>query len=120
MPTTLPIEKKKTYTYEDYAKLPEGAPYQLIGGELILTPSRTPYHQIILGRIGLKLATFIEGRGLGKVYLGPVDVYFSETDTYPPDIIFIAKDRLDIIGERKIEGPPDLVTEILLPETAFY
>jgi len=33
------IPKKKKYTYEDYAKLPEGAPYQLIGGELIMTPN---------------------------------------------------------------------------------
>ena len=49
MPTTIQIEKKKFYTYKDYEKLPEGAPYQLIGGELVMTPSPIPYHQEILG-----------------------------------------------------------------------
>ena len=34
MTNTLQIEKKKTYTFEDYERLAEGAPYQLIGGDL--------------------------------------------------------------------------------------
>ena len=37
------IPKKKKYTYEDYVKLPEGAPYQLIGGELIMTALYLPF-----------------------------------------------------------------------------
>lgn len=47
---------KKTYTYEDYRKLPEGAPYQLIGGMLIMTPAPSTYHQIISMKLGVKLA----------------------------------------------------------------
>jgi hypothetical protein len=30
-------QTKKRYTYADYAKLPEGASYQLIAGELVMT-----------------------------------------------------------------------------------
>jgi len=120
MPTTIQIEKKKFYTYKDYEKLPEGAPYQLIGGELVMTPSPIPYHQEILGKIFYELKRFVEENTRGKVYLAPIDVYFSETDIYQPDIIFISKDRLNIIGEKKIEGSPDLVIEILSPATAYY
>lgn len=120
MPATVQIEKKKTYTYEDYERLPEGAPYQLIEGELIMVPSPIPYHQDILRILGLKLAAFVEEKKLGKIYFAPLDVYLSETDTYQPDIIFIAKDRLNIIGEKKVEGSPDLVIEILSPATAYY
>lgn len=120
MPITVQIEKKKRYTYEDYERLPEGAPYQLIGGELVMTPSPSPYHQDILRTLGFKLVAFVEGKGLGKVYYAPIDVYFSETDTYQPDIVFISKGRLNIIGEKKIEGPPDLAIEILSPATAYY
>ncbi|MCK5507829.1 MAG: hypothetical protein KAI50_04845, partial [Desulfobacterales bacterium] len=32
-----PIPGKKNYTYDDYSKLPEGAPYQLIGGQIVMT-----------------------------------------------------------------------------------
>ena len=114
------IPKKKKYTYEDYARLPEGAPYQLIGGELIMTPAPTPYHQYISGNIYSVLKGFVEGNNLGQVYYSPIDVYFEETETYQPDIIFISKERLDIIKETKIEGAPDLVIEILSPATAYY
>lgn len=118
---TAALEKtKKQYTYEDYSKLPEGAPYQLIGGELIMTPSPVPYHQIISRKIGFELVKFVEERKLGEVIYAPMDVYLSETETYQPDIIFISKERLNIIGEKKIEAAPDLVIEILSESTAYY
>lgn len=117
---TIKPEKKTYYTYSDYEKLPEGAPYQLIGGELIMTPSPVPYHQIISRRIEYEILKFVEERKLGEVLDAPIDVYFSDTETYQPDIIFISKDRLNIIGEKKIEGAPDLVIEILSPQTAYY
>jgi Uma2 family endonuclease len=120
MATAVLQKDRKQYTYEDYAKLPEGAPYQLIGGELIMTPSPTPYHQIILGRIGFDLTKFIKERKLGEVIYAPMDVYLFETETYQPDIIFISNARLNIIGEKKIESAPDLVVEILSESTAYY
>ena len=54
------VPKKKKYTYEDYAKLPEGAPYQLIGGELIMTPAPTPYHQRISRKIEFLLILYFD------------------------------------------------------------
>lgn len=95
------VPKKKKYTYEDYAKLPEGAPYQLIGGELIITPAPTPYHQRISRKIEFLLIEYVEKNELGEVFDAPIDVYFEETETYQPDIIFISKERLNIIGETK-------------------
>ncbi|MFN3480485.1 MAG: Uma2 family endonuclease [Thermodesulfovibrionales bacterium] len=118
---TAALEKsKRQYTYEDYARLPEGAPYQLIGGELIMTPSPVPYHQIISRKIEFELVKFVDDRRLGEVIDAPMDVYLSETETYQPDIIFISNERLNIIGEKKIEGAPDLVIEILSESTAYY
>jgi len=114
------VPKKKKYTYEDYAKLPEGAPYQLIGGELIMTPAPTPYHQRISRKIEFLLIEYVEKNELGEVFDAPIDVYFEETETYQPDIIFISKERLNIIGETKIKGAPDLIIEILSPSTAYY
>jgi len=114
------IPKKKKYTYEDYVKLPEGAPYQLIGGELIMTPAPTPYHQIVSRKIMSLLIQYVEKNNLGEILYSPIDVYFSEEDVFQPDIIFISKERLNIIGETKIEGAPDLIIEILSPSTAYY
>ena len=98
----------------------EGAPYQLIGGELIITPTPTPYHQRISRRIEFLLIQYVEGNNLGEVFDSPIDVYFEQTETYQPDVIFISKERLDIIKETRLEGAPDLVIEILSPATAYY
>jgi Uma2 family endonuclease len=62
----------------------------------------------------------VEDRGLGEVFYAPIDVCFSDIDTYQPDIIFISKKRSYIIGPKNIEGAPDLVIEILSPSTERY
>lgn len=59
-----------------------------------MVPAPTPYHQIVSGRIELLLRQFVYERGLGEVFYSPIDVYFSEEDTFQPDIIFISKERL--------------------------
>ena len=57
---------------------------------------------------------------LGEVYYVPIDVYLEEEETYQPDIIFISKEKSEIVKEDKIEGSPDLIIEILSPSTAYY
>jgi Uma2 family endonuclease len=120
MSATVEIAKKRRLTGSDYEKLPEGAPYQLIGGELVMTPAPVPYHQIVSRNIGFELLLFVREKDLGEVLHAPIDVFLSDTETYQPDIIFISKERLDIIGEKKIEAAPDLVIEVLSPATAYY
>ena len=110
----------KPYTYADYADLPDGAPYQLIDGVLIMSPAPTPHHQRILFRLAVTLDAFVQDKQRGEVMISPIDVYLSETDVFQPDLLFIAQSRLSIIGEQKIEGAPDLVAEILSPSTAYY
>lgn len=114
------IPPREVYTYADYALLPEGAPYQLIGGKLIMTPAPATYHQIISMRLGSRLANFVTEKDIGLVLFAPVDVYFEEKECYQPDIIFITKERFSLIEPAKINGAPDLVIEILSPSTAYY
>lgn len=111
--------KQNVYTYKDYAKLPEGAPYQLIGGELVKSPSPTPLHQEIILAVCRKFLP-LQDAGKGKVLFAPLDVYLGETETYQPDLLFIREENLSLIGEKKIEGAPDVVMEVLSPSTGYY
>ena len=85
-----------------------------------MVPSPTPYHQRISRKIGSLLLQHIEENDLGELLSSPIDVFFSQEHTFQPDIIFISKKRLSIIGDVKVEGAPDLVIEILSPSTAYY
>ncbi|MEP7235999.1 MAG: Uma2 family endonuclease [Ignavibacteriota bacterium] len=104
----------------DYGQLPEGAPYQLIGGELIMSPSPTRFHQDILSNLNSALRHYVIEHNLGKVYFAPLDVELGEYDVFQPDIIFIRKERLSLIKSDRIDIAPDMVIEILSPSSAYY
>ena len=69
--------EKERKTYADYAALDEGAPYQLIDGELVMTPAPTTFHQMVVWEFGTTLRTFVQNYDLGLVLGAPVDLYFS-------------------------------------------
>lgn len=113
------IEKKKKYTYKDYVKIPDDKRYELIGSELLITPSPTTKHQMISERLGYKLRTFISKNRLGEIFYAPCDVYLDEENVVQPDIMFISKERLNIIEERNVQGAPCITIEIISERSAY-
>ncbi|MBI4651257.1 Uma2 family endonuclease [Candidatus Desantisbacteria bacterium] len=116
--TTATIEKRK-FTYEDYLKTPEDKRYSLIEGELLMTPSPITFHQRISKKINFELEKFVRDKKMGEVFYAPYDVYLDNENVLQPDILFISKDRLDIIGKKNVQGAPDLIIEILSEATAY-
>ncbi|MCS7285276.1 MAG: Uma2 family endonuclease, partial [Hydrogenobacter thermophilus] len=111
------LDKK---TVKDYEALPEGSPYQLIEGELIMSPAPSPEHQRSSKRLFTKLYSLFEETKRGEVFYAPIDVYLDEENAYQPDIVVVLKDGKAKLTERGVEGPPDMVIEILSPSTAYY
>lgn len=55
--------KETNHTIKDYKLLPEGAPYQLIGGEFIMmVPAPTPRHQITSANLFKEISNFVDKR----------------------------------------------------------
>jgi len=109
---------KVVWTYQDYRLLPDdGHRYEVIDGDLHVTPSPSILHQTISKRIGLAFMLQIERPGHGIVYFAPLDVIFSETRTVQPDLVVLRRRRRNIITGRAIEGAPDIVVEIISPST---
>src|SRR5712692_1844860 len=106
------------YTYDDYVLLPEDRRYEILDGDLFMTPAPTPYHQLVSRRIEFLLDAHVRRNELGEVLDAPCDVVLSPNDIVQPDILFIAAARLSIMGEKFITAAPDLVVEILSPSTA--
>ena len=116
----MPRVAEKQATYADYLNTPEGAAYQLIGGELVMTPAPNPRHQTVAKRLFRRLDSFVVSQELGEVYFSPIGVRLSEAETYQPDMVFVPREELHRIGEQSIDGPPALVVEILSPTNAYY
>lgn len=106
------------FNYQDYLLLPEDRRYEIIDGDLYMVPAPLPYHQRIAQRINVLLYQHVSERDLGEVLFAPCDLVLTQEDIVQPDIFFIAKDRLAIIGEKYITAAPDLVIEVLSPSTA--
>ncbi len=115
----LTTTEKKKYTYDDYLKTPDDERYELIEGELIMTPSPITEHQRISRKLTVQLSIYVEKYNLGEIFVAPYDVYLDNENVVQPDILFVSKDRLNIIGEKNIQGAPDIVIEIISESNAY-
>jgi Uma2 family endonuclease len=110
------------YTYDDYAKWPDDARYELIEGvPYLMSPAPSRVHQVISGAIFVQIYNYLDGKQC-EVYSAPFDVRLNadeEDDTVvQPDILVVCEqDKLDDKGAK---GAPDVVIEILSPSTASH
>jgi Uma2 family endonuclease len=101
-------------TYDDYLKLPnDGNRYEILEGELVMTPAPETDHQRISRNLEFVLHSYATKHSLGEVFDAPMDVVFSMTTVVQPDIVFVSAERSHIITKKNIIAAPDLVIEIL-------
>jgi Uma2 family endonuclease len=106
-------------TYEDYLNTPDdGQRYELIDGEIVVSPSASLRHQIISIRMASDLHSFVKERGLGQVVAAPMDVRLDRDLVVQPDILFIRKGSPADNDDLRVAGSPALTVEILSPSTA--
>ena len=106
------------FTYEDYLQLPDdGKRYEIIEGELYMSPAPLTIHQKIVGNLFRIWANFVHEEKNGTVFLAPCDVVFSDASIVQPDILFISNKNSSIIEEKNIQGAPDLIIEVTSPST---
>ncbi|MFD1362142.1 Uma2 family endonuclease [Lentibacillus salinarum] len=112
-----PVINEPGWTVDDYYQLPEdNNQYEIVNGILELKPSPTTTHQRISQRLEKALIDSCENEYI--IIDSPIDVILSDIETRQPDILMIHRSREHIIEEHAIVGPPDLVVEILSPNSA--
>lgn len=112
-----PWPEQGQWTFRDWEKIPEdGYRYELIKGELIVSPPPAVSHQDASGNLFFAMSAYIRKHDLGKVYSAPIGVRLPPSrEPVQPDIVFVGAKHLGIIGEKYIEGAPDLIVEIVSP-----
>jgi Uma2 family endonuclease len=103
-------------TYDEYRVLPEdGKRYELMEGDLFVSPAPSTRHQTVSRRLQFALMQALEVPGLAQVFNAPCDVIFEPTSVVQPDLVIVGAARAHIITARAIEGVPDVLVEILSP-----
>jgi Uma2 family endonuclease len=104
-------------TTDEYFRTPESVlPTELMFGAMRVAESPTVWHQQAVAAFHLALAPHVRARRLGHVFLAPLDVVFDAARhlVMQPDLLFVKSGREHII-ERKVNGIPDMVLEVLSP-----
>lgn len=87
-------------------------------GEVITLMPPNDIHQSTLGFLFSLIDLYVRLFNLGKVGVAPFEVKLSPGGwAREPDIFFIARENLDRLTEQRLAGPPDLIIEIILPDS---
>jgi Uma2 family endonuclease len=115
-----PWPSQGQWTYDDYARLPDdGRRYEVIRGDLHVTPAPRPIHQFVVSQLCRLLGNFGVETGLGLALGAPIDVLLPDGIAAPvqPDIVFFRKGNQPRWEENNFQGVPDLVIEVESPST---
>jgi Uma2 family endonuclease len=105
---------KPKLDYSDYLLTPDdGNRYEILLGELLVSPPPSPTHQRVSKRLERQLETHFEGRSLGEVFNAPIGLILTTHDIAEPDLLVVTEPTQ--VSERGIEGPPLLVVEVFSP-----
>ena len=117
-PPVRPEHSSTKLTYADYELFPDdGLRHEIIDGEHYVTASPITRHQRISLRLLYLLQSYLETHAIGEVFHAPFDVLLSEIDIVVPDLVYLSKDRARFLTAKNLQGPPELVVEILSPST---
>lgn len=117
--TAHPWPKQSEWTYEDYLRLPDdGRLYEIIEGVLYVTNAPAYVHQFAVMKLSAKLDAFASEQRLGIVLTAPFEVHLPGiAKPVQPDILFIAAGHQPKADAKFFEGAPDLIVEVLSPES---
>ena len=107
-------------TYDDLLRIRETRDerMELIAGEIVVTPSPSLMHQVVVHRLAVVFDRVIVEPGLGLVVEAPFDMYLDEHNTLQPDVMVILRDRREIAESSKLVAAPNLVVEVVSPSSA--
>ncbi len=108
------------YSADMVRALPDdGNKYEVVYGELLVTPAPQPWHEVVQGRLRYALETYLRAHPIGQV-LGPLaDVSWSSDTLVSPDVFVVPLEQVRTLDWSQMKDLL-LVSEVLSPSTARY
>lgn len=103
------------FTWQDYQAWSDDERWEIIDGQAYaMSPAPSTKHQRVAGRLHAFFDRLLSGKGCAP-FIAPTDVKLSEQDVVQPDILVCDPAK---ITPSHIEGAPDVVVEVLSPNTS--
>ncbi|MDQ2829222.1 MAG: Uma2 family endonuclease [Chloroflexota bacterium] len=96
----------------------DGNRYEVIGGVLHMSTAPSFFHQWIIRQMVRVLFAQIDDAGVGLTIWSPLGVFMPGCDPVQPDLLVIRREDMGIIRDRRVEGVPALLVEILSPSNS--
>ena len=97
--------------------------YELIDGELLVTPAPRPAHQIVVGRLFTLLSAYVDAERLGLALMSPADLELEAGTVTQPDVFVVpsafSHDTGPLREWTQVRGLL-LAVEIISPSSVHY
>ena len=106
------------WTAEMVRQLPDdGNRYEVVYGELLVTPAPRFDHQLLVSRVAVAIATYLEREPVGLMLTSPADISWGLDVLVQPDVFVIPHNEARTRDWSRIRSLL-LVIEVLSPSTA--
>lgn len=108
--------REKKWTLDELHRLPDdGNKYELVRGDLFVTPAPRPSHEEILAALHQLLAEYVAANSLGRIYRPRAVVRFDGSEVEPD--LMVRKSQPVATANWDSAPPPILVVEVLSDAT---
>jgi len=108
------------YTADLVRRMPEDANrYETVHGELLVTPAPRPWHEILVGRLGQAIATYLRDEPIGHAFSGRSEISWGRHVLVEPDVFVVPIEEARALEWASMQRLL-LVAEVLSPATTRY
>lgn len=116
--TDKPFYLPGIFTFEEYLNLhDDNIASEWLEGKVLVMAAAAVAHQRIGSFLEKVMGIYVETKELGEVFRSPIAVKINIFAGREPDLFFIKKENLHIVKPTFVDGTPDLMIEIISPES---
>jgi Uma2 family endonuclease len=106
------------YTADQVRALPDdGNRYEVVHGELLVTPAPRAWHQEVVKRLLVALDAYLSRHPAGHVVMAPADISWTDDTLVQPDVFVVDREEARTLDWRRMRRLL-LAVEVLSPSTA--
>jgi Uma2 family endonuclease len=114
---TLPAAAPSTTTFDEFLATYEGVHAEWVDGRVYVMSPGNERQSKLTGFLDSVIQYWADVHDLGEAYVPPFSVKVTDRRAREPDVFFVRKENLHQVHGTHVDGPVDLVVEIISRES---